>query len=535
MHMKSQPVSGSNNSHCLYADFERAELFCAACGKYVYALEFDRAVLGVRAMATGIVPSEANGEAAMTVGGLTTKKRKKAWREMTHGELAAAGGHQLPSINSHGVPFGLRGIANLGNTCFLATVLQAVLRTPAVAGFFLQDGHNRELCTAERQQRVAAALRMGSTPVRADEHCLTCELDAIVAGAYSGSSEPLVPSEFLHSWWQQAPEHLAKHRQHDAHEFFLSLVSTLHSNLTPSEQTRPGETSGRGGRKGSGIAIDPMAMVDGLFAGSEDEVGLSEGGQTGSGGSKGDVQVGAKAGGGGESGVESCPCPMHRAFAGVLRSDITCKSCGHTSTVYDPTVGLSLDVPSREGGGISTGGAAITLEGCLRQFARPEQLGMSEAFPCSRCGDVQQAKTKQLAVRRLPPMLTLHLKRFEHVQPKAGGGGGGDNTVGRKIDVHVAFPFVLSMRPYCASYTIKSRYGNRVSPAADVMIDDKYKYDLFAVVVHSGTMDSGHYIAYVQWHGAWFRCDDHQVMRADPATVAAAQAYMLFYSIRTGS
>jgi ubiquitin carboxyl-terminal hydrolase 22/27/51 len=52
---------------------------------------------------------------------------------------------------------------------------------------------------------------------------------------------------------------------------------------------------------------------------------------------------------------------------------------------------------------------------------------------------------------------------------------------------------------------------------------------LFAVVVHSGGMESGHYICYVKCQDAWFRCDDHRVSRADPVVVAAAQAYLLFY------
>ena len=190
-----------------------------------------------------------------------------------------------------------------------------------------------------------------------------------------------------------------------------------------------------------------------------------------------------------------------------------------------------------------------------------------------------------MSVRRLPPVLMLHLKRFEHKPDTArwggsGGGGGssgggglgglgGDGTtVGRKIEAHVAFPFTLNMRPYCASSMLRSRYGNRVGVIASVAAGDagagdvgdastaaaaaerdspssssssslssggKHGYDLFAVVVHTGTMESGHYIAYVQWQGAWFRCDDHQVTRVDPTTVAAAQAYLLFYSAKTES
>ena len=269
----------------------------------------------------------------------------------------------------------------------------------------------------------------------------------------SGSTEPLVPSEFLHSWWRQAPDHLAKPRQHDSHEFFLSMISTLHSNLTPSERMQPqgvggggagaGVAGGGGAAPGSLTAVGngagaglippatgPLSYMDDLCMGDESGMldgagGIGVGGAGAAGGNGGVVLagkslagaggegVGGEAGGGegeggkgggGEAvstaiGVESCACPVHRAFTGMLRSDVTCKKCGHTSTVHDPTVGLSLDIPapvmgggngsgSRGQGGSFFGGpsATATLEGCLRQFSRPEQFTTSESFPCSRCG-----------------------------------------------------------------------------------------------------------------------------------------------------
>ena len=504
-HMRAAARSFAVNPHSMFADVERAELYCAACARYTYSPEFDRLVLGTRAIAMGVRASDA-GVAAAT----TTKKRKKpTTRDISKIDVVGNGAAPLASVNSHGVPRGLRGMANLGNTCFLSTVLHAVVRSPTVGGFFLKDGHVRELCTAKRDVAVAEAVNAGRLPSPEDEHCLACELDEIVAGAYSGSSDPLVPSNFLHSWWMQSPEHLAKHKQHDAHEFFLALVAAVHTNLTTSE---------RGAGNAEAPGPKPATQNPGQNPGS-----------------KGPVSP--RALGGGAVLVEECKCPMHAAFAGVLRSEVTCGACGYTSTVHDPTVGLSLDVPSAPNGN-ATGSRqrSVTLEACLSQFTRPEHIGVNESFPCGRCGDSARVKTKQMAASRLPPALVLHIKRFETSfvgkagSKKSGLGIGDSVVVGRKIDVHVSFPFVLSMRPYCASAALRSRYGNRVP--ADASHDDQAKYDLYAVVVHSGTMDSGHYIAYVQWQGVWFRCDDHQVTRADPATVAQAQAYLLFYQAR---
>ena len=231
-HMRAAARSFAVNPHSMFADVERAELYCAACARYTYSPEFDRLVLGTRAIAMGVRASDA-GVAAAT----TAKKRKKPpTRDISKIDVVGNGAAPLASVNSHGVPRGLRGMANLGNTCFLSTVLHAVVRAPTVGGFFLKDGHVRELCTAKRDVAVAEAVNAGRLPSPEDEHCLACELDEIVAGAYSGSSDPLVPSNFLHSWWMQSPDHLAKHKQHDAHEFFLSLVAAVHTNLTTSER-----------------------------------------------------------------------------------------------------------------------------------------------------------------------------------------------------------------------------------------------------------------------------------------------------------
>ena len=36
---------------------------------------------------------------------------------------------------------------------------------------------------------------------------------------------------------------------------------------------------------------------------------------------------------------------VQRVFGGLLRSDVTCRACGHTSTAFDPFLDLSLDLP----------------------------------------------------------------------------------------------------------------------------------------------------------------------------------------------
>ena len=58
-------------------------------------------------------------------------------------------------------------------------------------------------------------------------------------------------------------------------------------------------------------------------------------------------------------------------------------------------------------------------------------------------------------------------------------------------------------------------------------------YDLATVVVHVGKMDAGHYLCYCRRDDQWFRFDDSKVTLADERHVLEADAYLLFYVVRS--
>ena len=58
-------------------------------------------------------------------------------------------------------------------------------------------------------------------------------------------------------------------------------------------------------------------------------------------------------------------------------------------------------------------------------------------------------------------------------------------------------------------------------------------YDLSTVVVHVGKLDAGHYICYAKRDDQWFKFDDSKVTLASETQVLNADAYMLFYVIRS--
>jgi hypothetical protein len=73
----------------------------------------------------------------------------------------------------------------------------------------------------------------------------------------------------------------------------------------------------------------------------------------------------------------------------------------------------------------------------------------------------------------------------------------------RKIDTYVNFPLELDLKPFCHREAPKESVNDSV-------------YDLFGAVVHSGSLNSGHYVAYVSDLGAgpnrvWRYFSDAQV------------------------
>lgn len=60
-------------------------------------------------------------------------------------------------------------------------------------------------------------------------------------------------------------------------------------------------------------------------------------------------------------------------------------------------------------------------------------------------------------------------------------------------------------------------------------------YDLFAVVLHTGTLNGGHYTAIAKNNEHWYEFNDSQVIKIakhDTARIISNHAYILFYQKR---
>lgn len=194
-----------------------------------------------------------------------------------------------------------------------------------------------------------------------------------------------------------------------------------------------------------------------------------------------------------KSAEEECDCITHRTFSGKLKSTLICKDCGNVRSTIDPMLDLSLEIQENKT-------PIGDLHACLKKFTKTEELDVS--YNCSSCRK-QTKVTKRLTLEKLPPILTIQLKRFEHF-----------NGMGSKIESHVSIPLVLSM----GEYTTAACAGEN-------------NYELFGIVVHIGSVNTGHYIAYIKKGNLWFKFDDATVTRVSQEDVSKVSAYLLFYCI----
>ncbi|XP_044058335.1 ubiquitin carboxyl-terminal hydrolase 16 [Siniperca chuatsi] len=183
-----------------------------------------------------------------------------------------------------------------------------------------------------------------------------------------------------------------------------------------------------------------------------------------------------------------------------------------------------------------------SVQSCLFQFTEVETLTQNNSLLCVTCTKRQPNKDKaggskkniytdalkQMLISSPPPVLTLHLKRFQQ---------NGYSIC--KVNRHVQFPLILDLAPFCGVKCKNVTEG-----------DTQILYSLYGIVEHSGTMRSGHYTGYVKVRpecpkpssnelaaegdakpprGSWFHISDTSVQPVSESKVQSCQAYLLFY------
>ncbi|KAJ7763535.1 hypothetical protein DFH07DRAFT_882362 [Mycena maculata] len=169
----------------------------------------------------------------------------------------------------------------------------------------------------------------------------------------------------------------------------------------------------------------------------------------------------------------------------------------------------------------------ISLQDCMDEFTKEEQLGEDDLWYCPQCKKHQQA-TKKFDLWKAPDVLVVHLKRFSN-----------SRTLRDKIDAFVDFPVDgLDLGDMIGERAAAKRLINEGVALEGLQLgnlDEPLIYDLFGVDEHMGGLGGGHYRAYALNHAnnTWYHFDDSYVTPARPEDSVNTNAYLLFYRRRT--
>ena len=376
----------------------------------------------------------------------------------------------------------------MGQTCFMSVILQSLVHNPFIRTFYLAEGHKSGDC--------------------AREACTSCAMDDIFTDFFGQEKhEGYGAVHMLQGCWKGGGG-LAGYSQQDAHEYLGFILNSLHSANT-AEGEEEGDEGSRKKRKTD----------------------------------------------------RECDCAIHQTFGGLLLSTVTCSTCNNTTTTTDPFMDLSLDIRNSHnvitkkkklaltnGTQTTKEVAPMDLTECLERFTAPEVLG-SDSYTCRKCGTGREAE-KRLRLKRLPPVVPIHLKRFRHERGNGAKDGGGSS----KVETRVRVPLTLDLGPYAtaspATSTNKPKAsttnGSSASPEKEKSSKSEPDpaaggaedgggpdpiYHLSSVIVHKGKLDNGHYISYSRQGGEWFRFDDSMVVAVEEREVLGVEAYMVFYCL----
>ncbi|KAL2825982.1 hypothetical protein BDW59DRAFT_145700 [Aspergillus cavernicola] len=167
-------------------------------------------------------------------------------------------------------------------------------------------------------------------------------------------------------------------------------------------------------------------------------------------------------------------------FVGKTKTYISCINVDYESSRVEDFWDIQLNVRGNK-----------TLDDSFNDYIQKETLEGENKYDAGSPYGLQDARKGEI-FESFPPVLHLHLKRFEYDIHR---------DAMMKINDRHAFPMEFDAAPYLSEDADRS---------------ESWVYQLHGVLVHSGDLNAGHYFAFLKptKDGFWYRFDDDRVTRA---------------------
>ncbi|ANB14816.1 Doa4p [Sugiyamaella lignohabitans] len=359
------------------------------------------------------------------------------------------------------------GLKNLGNTCYMNCIIQCLAGTPKLADVFADNSY---------KQFINVNSKLGYKGVLAQTFA------ALVQRMLQGK-EGYVPPIALKDLAGRLRDTFQGYEQQDCQEFLTFILDGLHEELNSNgDKARMKELTEKEESYRERMSVRVASTIEW------------------------------------ERYLKSDYSLIVDIAQGQYRSQLRCLTCGHTSTTFNSFSFLSLPIPLDK--------QNVTIQDCFDLFTAEEILDGDDAWHCSKCKKPRRT-SKRLTIARFPPVLIIHLKRFQQRRGFIG------NSVSNKLETPVMYPLTgLDMTGYWPNYTAGDEQTLDKLPLRGQTAP--FIYDLYAVANHFGTLKGGHYTSFVnKGRKGWCYFDDTRVTCGVPKqNVVNRHGYVLFYERR---
>ena len=174
-------------------------------------------------------------------------------------------------------------------------------------------------------------------------------------------------------------------------------------------------------------------------------------------------------------------------YQGKTNDCIKCKTCSYVSPKDDSFLDLNLAVKS-----FGAEKAFHSLEESLKDYLKVETI---DGVNCSQCNEKREIE-KYIEIKEFPYLLTIQLKRFDFDYM---------SMQRIKLSDRVEFKNFMDLSDFIAEDPMNiSPDGPAVKPT---------EYELYSVIIHSGSANTGHYYAYIKSfdNQKWYSFNDENI------------------------
>lgn len=400
------------------------------------------------------------------------------------------------------------GLTNLGNSCYMNCVLQCLGATPQLTSFFFPTLLNAPKDPSSDSSAIQTSYRrhINVNNKLGSKGILTTNFVTLLTNMFSNNGKFFTPMNFKKVIGSLSPGgQFASFDQQDCLEFLNFILDGLHEDLNqmaikdPKEKKAIMELTTEQEKTREFLPVRLASTIEW------------------------------------ERYLKLNFSVIVDYFQGQYLSQLRCLECGLTSTTYNAFQILSLPIPEKLGSNTT-----ITLDDCLKEFVNTELLDNNNKWHCPRCKKFTKL-TKKISITRLPQVLIIHFKRFK-VSPHTGYMDKMNNMINYPVndilDLTSYWPEVgTTMLNQDPSHLMpKEKEQQILSTLPTRNQKPPFRYKLYGVVNHFGTLSTGHYTSYVYKESdaknkrGWCYFDDAKITyNCKESQVLTPSAYCLFY------